>query len=120
MFGESKPILYWGGTGFRSILKDVGESCSDAFAEFGPGALTGLKRHIDTVEAFPLFDDEARPIIKMAAYAEIKDDVSEFCRFYARWLGNPLMERLKHDIYEILEEAINWWGRQEVFDGMGR
>jgi len=88
----------------------------DAFAELGPGALTGLKRCVDSVEAFLglLFDGEARPIIKMDAYAEIKDDVSEFCRFYARWLGNPLVRRLEAEIYEVLEEAIDWWGRQHL------
>jgi len=29
------------------------------------------------------------------------------------------MEGLKHEIYELLEEAISWWGEQEVYDGMG-
>ena len=39
-------------------------------------------------------------------YAEARADVFEFCRFYARWLGWPIMEKLSHEIYEILEEAI--------------
>jgi len=30
------------------------------------------------------------------------------------------MERLKHEIYELLEEAIDWWGEQEIFDTLGR
>ena len=51
-------------------------------------------------------------------YAKVRDGVFEFCRFYARWLGNPLIERLKHKIYELLEEAIEWWGRQDVLDAM--
>ena len=29
------------------------------------------------------------------------------------------MEGLKHEIYELLEEAISWWGGREVYDGMG-
>lgn len=51
-------------------------------------------------------------------YAKVRDGVFEFCRFYARWLGNPLIERLKHKIYELLEKAIEWWGRQEVYGEM--
>ena len=31
-----------------------------------------------------------------------------------RYIGNPLMERPKAEIYELLEEAIEWWSRQEV------
>ena len=120
MFGDSNPIPHRGGTDFRSLLKDVGENCSDAFAELGPGALTDLKRHVYSVEAFLdlLFDDGTKPIVKMAAYAKIRGDVSEFCKYYARWLGRWLMERLKHEIYEVLEEAIDWWGRQETYDAM--
>ncbi|RLE67671.1 MAG: hypothetical protein DRJ43_06995 [Thermoprotei archaeon] len=119
MFGESKPILYWGGTGFRSLLKDVGESCSDAFAELGPGALTDLKRCIDSVGGFPLFDGEARPIV-MAAYSKAGDNVSEFCGYHTRWLGRPLMERLKVEMYRILEEAINWWEGQHLISDTER
>ena len=33
-------------------------------------------------------------------------DIFEFRRFYASWLGSPLMERLRHEIYELLEEAV--------------
>ncbi|MCD6341282.1 MAG: hypothetical protein J7L83_00260 [Thaumarchaeota archaeon] len=51
-------------------------------------------------------------------YAKIKAYLFELCRYYARWLGNPLMERLKAEIYELLEEAVGWWGRQEVYDEM--
>jgi len=43
-------------------------------------------------------------------YGRLRMDVLELCRYYASWLGNPLMERLKHEIYELLEEAISWWG----------
>ena len=32
----------------------------------------------------------------------------EFCRYYAKRLGNSLMERLKHEVYEVLEQAVNW------------
>jgi len=51
---------------------------------------------------------------------KLRMDVFEFCRFYASWLGNPLMERLKHEIYELLEEAISWWGEQDVLDSIWR
>jgi len=29
------------------------------------------------------------------------------------------MERLRHEIYELLDEAISWWGRADVLDIMG-
>jgi len=29
------------------------------------------------------------------------------------------MERLKHEVYELLEEAVSWWGEQDVLDIMG-
>jgi len=29
--------------------------------------------------------------VKLDDYAKIRDDVFEFCRFYAKFLGNPLM-----------------------------
>ena len=123
MSGESEPRIgafYAGGSGLHRLLRDVEERYSDVFAELGPGALTDLKRCVDSAEAFLglLFDDETKPTVKMAAYAKIRMDVAEFCRFYARWLGRPLMERLKHEIYEVLEEAIDWWGRQETYDAM--
>ena len=57
--------------------------------------------------------------VKLMSYGKIRSDVFEFCRFYARWLGNPLMERLKAEIYELLEQAIAWWGEQDVLDIMG-
>jgi len=31
-----------------------------------------------------------------------------------------LMERLRHEIYELLEEAISWWGEQDVLDVIWR
>ena len=46
-------------------------------------------------------------------------DVFEFCRFYAEWFGNLLMERLKAEIYELLEEAVSWCGEQDILDVMG-
>jgi len=51
-------------------------------------------------------------------YAKVKADVAEFCRYYAKWLGVPLAERLKHEINQAIEEAINWWGQQELYDIM--
>ena len=29
-----------------------------------------------------------------------------------------MMKRLKHEIYELLEEAIEWWRQQEIYDVM--
>jgi len=45
-----------------------------------------------------------------------KINVFEFCRYYARRLGGPVMERLKAEIYELLEQTISWWGEQDIFD----
>jgi len=121
--GESEPrvgAFYGGGSSLHRLLRDVEERYSDAFAELGAGALTDLKRCVDSVEAFLglLFDGETRATVKMAAYAKIRMDIAEFCRYYARWLGRPLMERLKHEIYEVLEEAMDWWGRQNFIGDM--
>jgi len=86
-----------------------------------PGALQDFKHLIECVDSF--FDLLADPrmdfMVKLDGYARVRDDVFEFCRFYARWLGSPLMERLKAEIYELLEEAINWWGEQDVLNAMG-
>jgi len=125
VFGESEPrigVFYGGGSDLHRLLRDVEDRYSDAFAELGPGALMDLKRCVDSVEAFLglLFDDETRATVKMATYAKIRGDVSEFCRYYARWLGNPLMRRLEAEIYGILEEAMDSWGRQETYDAMER
>ena len=75
---------------------------------------------IDCVDGFlDLLADPGTDFrVKLMNYGKLKNDVFEFCRFYARWLGNPLTERLKHKIYELLEEAIEWWGRQEVYGEM--
>jgi len=53
-------------------------------------------------------------------YGKVRMDVFEFCRYYASWLGNPLMERLKAEIYELLEQAISWWGEQDILDSILR
>ena len=108
-----ETAVFGGGSDLHRLLKDIENRYSDAFAELGPGALTNLKRSVDSVETFLglLFDGETRATVKMAAYAKIRGDVSEFCRYYARWLRRPLMERLKHEIYEVLEEAMDWWGK---------
>ena len=26
------------------------------------------------------------------------------------------MERLMHEVYELLEEAVSWWGEQDLYD----
>jgi len=114
------PTSFGGGADFRRLLKDIEDRYGDAFAEAGPGALSDFKRLIDCVDAFLdlLNDSETDFRVKLMDYAKIRSDVFEFCRYYAKWLGNPLMERLKAEIYEVLEEAIDWRGRQDVFDAM--
>ncbi len=79
-----------------------------------------FKHLIDRVDGFLdlLADPETDFRVKLIDYARIRGEVFEFCRYYERWLGAPLMERLKAEIYEILEEAIDWWGRQEIYDEM--
>ena len=81
-----------------------------------------FKHLIDCVEVFLdlLNDPETDFRVKLMDYGKVKSDVFEFCRYYAKWLGNPLMERLKHEIYEILEEAVDWWGRWDALDIIGR
>ena len=76
---------------------------------------------IDCVDAFLnlLADPKTDFRVKPMDYGRVRMDVFEFCRFYASWLGSPLMERLKAEIYELLEEAVCWLGGQEVYDGMG-
>ena len=76
---------------------------------------------IDCVDEFLdlLADPRTDFRVKLDGYAKVKGDVFEFCRFYAGWLESPLMERLKHEIYNLLEEAIGWWGEQEALDAMG-
>ena len=93
----------------------------DAFAELGPGALQRFKHMMGCVDGFLDFlaGPETYFRVKLIDYAKVKDDVFEFCRFYARWLGDPLMERLKHKVYELLDQAVSWWGEQEIYDEMG-
>jgi len=108
--------------GFRRLLKDIEQRYSDAFAEVGPGALSGFKHLIDCVDGFLdlLADPKTDFRVKLMDYAKVEADVAEFCRYYARWLGDPLAERLKHEINQVLEKAVNWWGRQETYDAMER
>jgi len=103
----------------RRLLRDVEDRYVSAFDGLGPGALQDFKRMIDCVDAF--FDFLASRTdfrVKLMDYGKIRSDVFEFCRFYAKFLGNMLMERLKHKIYEVLDQAVSWWGEQEVFDAM--
>ncbi|RLG03754.1 MAG: hypothetical protein DRN61_04260 [Thaumarchaeota archaeon] len=106
--------------GFRRLLKDVERRYSDAFAEVGPGALSGFKHLIDCIEGFLdlLADPKTDFRVKLMDYVKVKADVAEFCRYYARWLGDPLAEKLKHEINQALEEAVGWWGQQELYDIM--
>lgn len=80
------------------------------FADLGPGALQHFKHLIDCINGFLdlLADPETDFRVKLMDYAKIKSDVFEFCRYYARWFGNPLMERLKAEVYEVLEQAVSW------------
>ena len=114
------PFSFRGGADFRRLLKDIENRYSDAFAEVGPGSLQDFKHLIDCVDGFLdlLGDLKTDFRIKLTDYVKIRADVAEFCRYYAKWFGNPLMERLKHEVYEVLEQAVNWWGRQDVFDAM--
>ena len=105
---------------FRRLLRDIEDRYSDAFAELG--ALQDFKSLIDCVDSFLdlLADPKTDFRVKLMDYAKVKSDVFEFCRCYARWLGSPLMKMLRHEheIYEILEEAVGWWGRQETCDAL--
>ena len=100
----------------------VEERYSNVFAELEPCSLTDLKRCIASVDAFLglLWNDGMDFRVKLMDYAKVEADVAEFCRYYARWLGDPLAERLKHEINQVLEKAVNWWGRQETYDAMER
>lgn len=75
---------------------------------------------IDDLEAFldTLADLGIDFRVKLMDYAKIRGDVSKFCQFYAKWLGSSLMERLKHEVYEVLDQAVSWWGEQEILDIM--
>ena len=103
------------------MLRGIEQRYGGAFAELGPGALQDLKHLIDCVDGFlDLLADPRRDFrVKLANYAKIRSDVLEFCRFYAKFLGNMLMERLRAEIYELLEEAIAWWGEQDILDIIG-
>jgi len=105
---------------FREKLRSIEEWYGEAFAEIGPGAANDFKHLIDGVEAFLdlLNDPETDFRVKLMDYGKVKSDVFEFCRYYAKWFGNPLMERLKAEINEVLEQAVSWWGRQDVLDAI--
>ena len=120
MFGQSKLTLYGERPDFHRLLDDAEERYSSMFQELGPDALGDLKRRILSLKIFIslLLDPEMDSSYKLKQYNKVKMGVFEFCGYYARWLGRPLMERLKSEIYEILEEAIDWWGQQEVCDEM--
>jgi len=117
---EFIPAVY-GASDLRRLLRDIEDRYGGAFEELGPGALQHFKHMIDCVDAFLdlLADPRTDFRVKLMDYAKVGMDVLELCRFYASWLGNPLMERLKHEICELLEQAISWWGEQDVLDIMG-
>jgi len=115
------PAVFYGASDFRRLLRDVEDRYSGAFDELGPGTIQDFKHLMDCVDAFLdlLADPKTDFRVKLMDYAKVREDVFEFCRYYASWLGNPLMERLKAEIYELLEQAISWWGEQYVLDIMG-
>ena len=116
------PVVYWGGADFRRLLKDIEGRYSGAFNELGPGAVQHFKHMIDCVDSFLdlLADSRTDFRVKLMDYTKVREDVFEFCRYYASWLGNPLMERLKHEICELLEEAVGWWVGQDILDPIWR
>ena len=116
-----RGFIVYGASDLRRILKDIEDRYSGAFDELGPGALQDFKHLIDCVDGFLdlLADPRTDFRVKLTSYGKLRDDVFEFCRFYARWLGNPLMERLRAEIYELLDQAVSWWGEQDVLDIMG-
>jgi len=103
-------------------LRDVEDRYGDAFDELGPGALQDLKHLIDRIDSFLdlLADPRTDFRVKLMDYGKLKDDVFEFCQFYAKFLGNMLMERLRHEVYEVLDQAVSWWGEQDALDIIGR
>jgi hypothetical protein len=113
--GTSRHFLI-GGEGMVST-KEIESRYSDAFAELDPGDLQHFKQFVDHVDRF--FDLLANPRtdfrIKLANCNKLRMAAFEFCQYYAKWLGNQLMERLKHEIYKLLKHAIDWWGWQETF-----
>ena len=117
---EFIPAVY-GASDLRRLLRDIEDRYGGAFEELGPGALQDFKHLIDCVDAFLdlLADPRTDFRVKLMDYAKVRMDVFEFCRFYASWLGNPLMEGLKQEVYELLEEAVSWWGGRDVLDIMG-
>jgi hypothetical protein len=88
-----KGFIVYGSSDLRRILRDIKDRYGDAFAELGPGALQDLKHLIDCVDGFLdlLADPRTDFRVKLTSYGKLRDDVFEFCRFYARWVGNPLM-----------------------------
>jgi len=108
------PAVFGGGD-FRRMLKDIEERYSNVFAEVGPGSLGDFKHLVDCINGFLdlLADPKTDFRVKLMDYGKVKNVVFEFCRYYARLLGNLLMERLKHEIYKLLELA-------EVYDELER
>jgi len=106
----------------RALLMNIEDRYSGAFDELGPRPIQDFKHMIDCVNAFLdlLADSRTDFRVKLMDYGKLRMDVLELCRYYASWLGNPLMERLKHEIYELLEEAVSWWGEQDVLDSIWR
>ena len=118
--GEGSVPAVYGGPDFRRLLRDVEDRYSGAFDELGPGTIQDFKHLMDCVDALLdlLADPRTDFRVKLMDCAKVRMDVLEFCRFYARWLDNPLMERLRHEIYELLEGAVGWWGEQDTLNAM--
>jgi len=99
------------------VLKDIEERHSGAFAELGFRVLQHFKYLIDRVDAFLdlLADSGADFRVKLVYYAEEQGRCFESCRYCAKWLGSPFIEGLKAEIYELLEQIIDWWSRQNAY-----
>jgi len=68
----------------------------------------GLKRLTDHIDGILdiLADPKTDFRVKLMDYVRVREDVFEFRRYYAICLGSPLMERLRAEIYEIMEESM--------------
>lgn len=115
---KSGVSWFVGNSDFLEWLREIELRYADVFGELGAGCLQHFKHLIDCVEAFfELLADPAVDFrVKLMDYAKLKRDVSEFCRYYERFLGVPLAGRLRLEINELIEEAVWLHGRLWAID----